>query len=217
MWTNLRVIALICFILPIITVIISYIASVKLNLVPACIPNFEGCTSISRAGRNVPVKYFFKPMMYLYSFILFLYWYKFLKILDKFKISEKKFSFFSLFSVLFLILYIIFLGEGKIYEFFRRIGIYIYIFFTVITQFLISKKLFFIQKKIKKFFKIKFIKLNFFLTLFLVLSGIIVLPILTIKINNFPEIKNIISWNYFMLIQLYFIFSLFSFKIRYFK
>jgi len=217
MWTNLRVIALICFILPIITVIISYIASVKLNLVPACIPNFEGCTSISRAGRNVPVKYFFKPMMYLYSFFLFLYWYKFLKILDKFKISEKKFSFFSLFSVLFLILYIIFLGEGKIYEFFRRIGIYIYIFFTVITQFLISKKLFFIQKKIKKFFKIKFIKLNFFLTLFLVLSGIIVLPILTIKINNFPEIKNIISWNYFMLIQLYFIFSLFSFKIRYFK
>jgi hypothetical protein len=185
--------------------------------VPACIPNFEGCTSISRAGRNVPVKYFFKPMMYLYSFILFLYWYKFLEILNKFKISEKKFSFFSFFSVLFLILYIIFLGEGKIYEFFRRIGIYIYIFFTVITQFLISKKLFFIQKKIKRFFKIKFIKLNFFLTLFLVASGIIILPILIIKIDNFPEIKNIISWNYFILIQLYFIFSLFSFKIRYFK
>ena len=102
MRTNLRVIALICFILPILTVIISYIASVKLNLVPACIPNFEGCTSISRAGRNVPVKYFFKPMMYLYSFILFLYWYKFLEILNKFKISEKKFSFFSFFSVLFL-------------------------------------------------------------------------------------------------------------------
>ena len=217
MRTNLRVIALICFILPILTVIISYIASVKLNLVPACIPNFEGCTSISRAGRNVPVKYFFKPMMYLYSFILFLYWYKFLEILNKFKISEKKFSFFSFFSVLFLILYIIFLGEGKIYEFFRRIGIYIYIFFTVITQFLIIKKLFFIQKKIKRFFKIKFIKLNFFLTLFLVASGIIILPILIIKIDNFPEIKNIISWNYFILIQLYFIFSLFSFKIRYFK
>ena len=153
MRTNLRVIALICFILPILTVIISYIASVKLNLVPACIPNFEGCTSISRAGRNVPVKYFFKPMMYLYSFILFLYWYKFLEILNKFKISEKKFSFFSFFSVLFLILYIIFLGEGKIYEFFRRIGIYIYIFFTVITQFLISKKLFFIQNVITSIYE----------------------------------------------------------------
>ena len=217
MWTNIRVVALICFILPISTIIISYIASIKLNLAPACIPNFEGCTSISRAGRNIPVKYFFKPMMFLYSFFLFLYWYKFIEILDKFKISEKKFSFFSFLSVIFLILYIIFLGEGKIYEFFRRIGIYIYIFFTVITQFLISKKLFFFQKKIKKNFKINFIKSNFYLTLFLIVSGIIILPVLIIKINYFPEIKNIISWNYFMLIQLYFIFSLFSFKKQYFK
>ena len=217
MRTNIRVVALICFILPIVTVIISYIASIKLNLVPACIPNFEGCTSISRAGRNIPVKYFFKPMMYLYSFILFLYWYKFIKILDKFKLSEKKFYFFSFFSVIFLILYIFFLGEGKIYDFFRRIGIYIYIFFTIIAQFLTSKKLFFIRKKIKKNFKVKFIKLNFYLTLFLIVSGIIILPILIIKIDNFPEIKNIISWNYFMLIQLYFIFSLFSFKTKYFK
>ena len=217
MRTNIRVVALICFILPIATVIISYIASIKLNLVPACIPNFEGCTSISRAGRNIPVKYFFKPMMYLYSFILFLYWYKFIEILDKFKLSEKKFYFFSFFSVIFLILYIFFLGEGKIYDFFRRVGIYIYIFFTIIAQFLTSKKLFFIQKKIKKNFKIKFIKLNFYLTLFLIVSGIIILPILIIKIDNFPEIKNIISWNYFILIQLYFIFSLFSFKIKYFK
>ena len=74
MWTNLRALALICFVLPIITVIISYIASVKLDLVTACIPNFEGCSSISRAGRYAPVKYFFKPMMYLYAIILFFYW-----------------------------------------------------------------------------------------------------------------------------------------------
>ena len=60
MRVNLRSLAIICFILPISTVIISYIASVKLNLAPYCIPNFEGCTSISRAGRNVPIKYFFK-------------------------------------------------------------------------------------------------------------------------------------------------------------
>ena len=35
MRTNIRVVALICFVLPIITVIISYIASIKLNLVEA--------------------------------------------------------------------------------------------------------------------------------------------------------------------------------------
>ena len=210
--TKLRILALICFILPTTTVIISYLISVKLNLVTACIPNIEGCTSISRAGRYVPVKYFFKPMMFLYAIFLFLFWYNFLEKIKTINVSEKKFPWFATFSILFLILYIVFLGEGKIYEFFRRIGIYIYIFFTVITQFLISKKLYLIKQKIKKIYNIKFIKVNYFLTLFLVIFGIILLPILLIKIDNFPEIKNIISWNYFFLIQLYFLFSLFSFK-----
>ena len=210
--TKLRVLALICFILPTTTVIISYLISVKLNLVTACIPNIEGCTSISRAGRYVPVKYFFKPMMFLYAIFLFLFWYNFIEKIKTIHVSEKKLLWLASFSIIFLILYIVFLGEGKIYEFFRRIGIYIYIFFTVITQFLISKKLYLIKQKIKKIYNIKFIKVNYFLTLFLVIFGIILLPILLIKIDNFPEIKNIISWNYFFLIQLYFLFSLFSFK-----
>ena len=212
MWTNLRVLALICFILPISTVIISYIASVQLNLVESCMPFFEGCTSISRAGRNFPVKIFFKPMMYLYAIFLFLYWYKFLEKLKNFEVKEKKFYLFAFFSVIFLILYITFLGEGKFYNFFRRVGIYIYIFLIVISQFLISKKLYLIREKINKNFIIKFIKINYFLTLFLVLSGLILLPYLLIKIDNFPQIKNIISWNYFTLIQLYFLFSFFSLK-----
>ena len=209
---NLRNLSLICFILPISTVAISYIASVKLNLVPSCIPNFEGCTSISRAGRNIPVKYFFKPMMLFYSLFLFLYWFKILEIIKKIKISEKKFFFFAFASVLFFILYIVFLGEGKIYEFFRRIGIYIYIFFTVITQFLISRKLFFKQKKIKKYFEVKYIKYNYFLTFSLIIIGIFLLPILIIKIENFPQIKNIISWNYFFLVQFYFYLVFLSLK-----
>ena len=212
MWTNLRVLALICFILPTSTVIISYIASVQFNLVESCIPFFEGCTSISRVGRNLPVKIFFKPTMYLYAFFLFLYWYKFLEKLKNFEVKEKKYYLLAFFSVVFLILYITFLGEGKIYNFFRRVGIYIYIFLIVISQFLISKKLYLIREKINKNFIIKFIKINYFLTLFLVLSGLILLPLLLIKIDNFPQIKNIISWNYFTLIQLYFLFSFFSLK-----
>ena len=169
MWTNLRALALICFVLPIITVIISYIASVKLDLVTACIPNFEGCSSISRAGRYAPVKYFFKPMMYLYSIILFFYWKNLIDKIKELQIFEKKFFWFAVFSVLFLILYISFLGEGKIYSFFRRIGIYIYIFFTVITQFLISKKLYFTKLQITKNFIFQFVKLNYFLTLVVIL------------------------------------------------
>ena len=41
---------------PILTVVISFLWSANLNLVSWCIPNFEGCTSISRVGRY-PVSY----------------------------------------------------------------------------------------------------------------------------------------------------------------
>ena len=71
---NIRYLSLIVFILPLFTVVISYIVSVKLNLVSFCIPNIDGCTSISRVGRYEPVKYFFKPSMYLFGVFLLLYW-----------------------------------------------------------------------------------------------------------------------------------------------
>ena len=125
MKANLRVLALICFFLPTVTVIISYILSIKLNLVTACIPNFEGCSSISRAGRYAPIKYFFKPMMYIYAITLFLYWFYFLQNLKKFNINKDYIFWLALLSILFLCLYIAFLGESKIYSFFKKIGIYI--------------------------------------------------------------------------------------------
>ena len=212
MITNLRVLALICFILPVATVIISYILSIKLNLVPSCIPNFEGCSSISRAGRYPPVKYFFKPMMYLYAVSLLLYWFYFFQVLKKFNIKKNYIFWLALFSVLFLCLYVLFLGESKIYSFFKRIGIYVYILFTVVSQYLISNLLIKNKKKINKYFYFIYCRTNFYLTFFLLISGIILLPILIVKIENFPEIKNIISWNYFFLIQLYFLISYFSLK-----
>tara|TARA_B100001250_G_scaffold116850_1_gene99096 strand:- start:799 stop:1461 length:663 start_codon:yes stop_codon:yes gene_type:complete len=209
---DLRVLAFICFILPIATVIISYILSIKLNLVSSCIPIFEGCSSISRAGRYAPVKYFFKPMMYFYTVSLFLYWFYFFQIFKKVNIKSNYIFWLALLSVLFLCLYVLFLGESKIYSFFKRIGIYIYILFTVVSQYLTSRLLIKNKKKINKYFYYTYCRTNFYLTSFLLISGIILLPILIIKIENFPEIKNIISWNYFFLIQLYFLISFFSLK-----
>ena len=166
MITNLRVLALICFILPVATVIISYILSIKLNLVPSCIPNFEGCSSISRAGRYPPVKYFFKPMMYLYAVSLLLYWFYFFQVLKKFNIKKNYIFWLALFSVLFLCLYVLFLGESKIYSFFKRIGIYVYILFTVVSQYLISNLLIKNKKKINKYFYFIYCRTNFYLTFF---------------------------------------------------
>ena len=210
---NIRYLSLIVFILPLFTVVISYIISVRLNLVSFCIPNLDGCTSISRVGRYEPVKYFFKPFMYLFGVFLFLYWREnFLKL--RILINNNNQLLFAyiigIISVLFLFLYIFFLGESNIYRFFRKIGIYIYIFFTVIAQLLLAIQ--YIKLKNDVNLNYRFIKFKLILSILLISFGIIFLPILVVKIESFPEIKNIISWNYFLLIQIYYLMTFLYWK-----
>ena len=213
MRVNIRYLSLLVFALPLFTVVISYIASVKLNLVSFCIPNLDGCTSISRVGRYDPVKYFFKPFMYLFGVFLLLYWREnFLKL--KLLISNNRLLLIAyivgIISVLFLFLYIFFLGESNIYRFFRRIGIYIYIFFTVIGQLLLAIQ--YIKLKNEDDLNYRFIKFKLILSILLISLGIIILPVLITKIESFPEIKNIISWNYFLFIQIYYLMTFFCWK-----
>ena len=212
MLNRLRPISLACFFLPVFTVIISYLISIKLNLVTTCIPNFEGCTSISRVGRYEPVKFFFKPMMYFYALSIFFFWNIFLQEIKIIRIKSKYLIILTFITVIFLCLYITFLGESKVYSFFKRIGIYFYILSIVILQFSSNKMLIKNKKKLSKFFNYKIVKFNYYLSSFLVISGLILLPILIIKIDAFPQIKNIISWNYFLLIQLFFLLFFFSLK-----
>ena len=212
MSNKLRLISLACFFIPIFTVIISYIISINLNLVEMCIPIFEGCTSISRVGRYEPVKFFFKPMMYLYSISIFFFWIIFSQEINNVKIKSKNLIILTFITVIFLCLYITFLGESKIYSFFKRIGIYLYILSIVLLQFSSNRILINNKKKLSRFFNYKIVRTNYYLSNFLVILGLILLPILIIKIESFPQIKNIISWNYFFLIQLFFLLFFFSLK-----
>jgi len=212
MSNKLRLISLACFFIPIFTVIISYIISIKLNLVEMCIPIFEGCTSISRVGRYEPVKFFFKPMMYLYSISIFFFWIIFSQEINNFKIKSKNLIILTFITVIFLCLYVTFLGESKIYSFFKRIGIYLYILSIVLLQFSSNRILINNKKKLSRFFNYKIVRTNYYLSNFLVISGLILLPVLIIKIESFPQIKNIISWNYFFLIQLFFLLFFISLK-----
>ena len=208
MRVNLRNLCLLCFFIPIITIIISFVWSANLNLISWCIPNFEGCTSISRVGRYEPVKYFFKPLMFVYAIFLGLFWKKFYEIYKINKIEISKFSLFIAYlAILFFILYIIFLGEGKLYKFFRQIGIFIYIFFSVLTQIFFSRSL----QKLACFTN-KLGNLVFYYSLSIGVIGIIFFPLMITKIIDIPNFKNIVSWNYFLLIQIYFLIIFFGLK-----
>ena len=205
---NLKHLCLICFLLPLFTVICSYIWSANLNLVNWCFPNIDGCSSISRAGRYFPVKFFFKPLMFIYAIFLSIFWKKLYDTLRKEHIPiSKLYLLTALCSVLFLVLYIIFLGEGKYYRFFRQVGIFIFIFFTVLSQILYSiktKKLFYFKHNFKN-------KLFIYATS-LGAIGLLLLPLVVLEVVEIKNFKNIVSWNYFLLIQIYFLIIFFGLK-----
>ena len=198
---KLKHLCLLCFLIPVVTVIVSFIWSANLNLISWCIPNIEGCTSISRAGRYEPVKYFFKTMMFIYAVILYFFWNNFYDFLIQNRINLSKFSLLLAYSsIFFLILYIIFLGEGKFYKFFRQIGIFIYIFFTIVVQL-------FFSFKFKKIYSINLIRRNllFYYSFIITILGLILFPLVISEIITITNFKNIVSWNYFFLIQIYFL------------
>ena len=205
---NLKHLCLICFLLPLFTVICSYIWSANLNLVNWCFPNIDGCSSISRAGRYFPVKFFFKPLMFIYAIFLGIFWKKLYDTLRKENIPiSKLYLLTALCSVLFLILYIIFLGEGKYYRFFRQVGIFIFIFFTVLSQILYS-----IKTKKLSYFKYDLKNKLFIYATSLGAIGLLLLPLVVLEVVEIKNFKNIVSWNYFLLIQIYFLIIFFGLK-----
>ena len=207
----IKISPLIAFILPILTVLISYYLSIKFDYVQFCIPNIDGCTSISQVGRYPPINYFFKTFMFISIFIIFIYWKSNYNLLSRNNsLLLYKITFLlGIFSVIFFALYITFLGEGDYYRFFRRIGIFIYIFFTVISELLLSIS----YKKNSYLFKNdKIINFKYYFNLVLSTFGLILLPLVIYKIIDYPNFKNIVSWNYFILIQINFLITFFCWK-----
>ena len=207
----IKISPLIAFILPILTVLISYYLSIKFDYVQFCIPNIDGCTSISQVGRYPPINYFFKTFMFISIFIIFIYWksnYNLLSHNNSLLLYKITFL-LGIFSVIFFALYITFLGEGDYYRFFRRIGIFIYIFFTVISELLLSISF---KKNSYLFKNDKIINLKFYFNLVLSTFGLILLPLVIYRIIDYPNFKNIVSWNYFILIQLNFLITFFCWK-----
>jgi len=207
----IKISSLIAFILPILTVLISYYLAIKFEYLQFCIPNIDGCTSISQVGRYPPINYFFKTFMFISIFIIFIYWklnYTLLSHNNSLLLYKITFL-LGIFSIIFFALYITFLGEGDYYRFFRRIGIFIYIFFTVISELLLSIS----YKKISYLFKNdKIINFKFYFNIFLSTFGLILLPLVIYKIIDYPNFKNIVSWNYFILIQINFLITFFCWK-----
>ncbi len=205
---SLKKLSLVIFFVSTLTVILSYLFSLYFNHVPQCIPFIDGCTSISRTGRYYPVNYFFKIFLFFTGFLILIYWTKnFYSLKNKNNETIINYAILLGFiSIFFLFLYLIFLGENNYYRFFRKVGIFIYLIFSILSELLLSF-IYYSMKNNTVLFNIIFIRVKFILSILLTFLGIGLLPFMLMKIENVSEIRNIISWNFFFLIQLNILFT----------
>ena len=206
------------FIIPSVTIFLCLGMATYLNILEICNPFISGCYSVSRVGRSYPAVLIFKPMMIITIVLMIVYFFEHYRIFKKFLINKIYLNLIllsGLISSFALFIYIIFLGiEGsEIWRFMRRGGIFIYIISLIISQFLIVLTYLKIKNDYKVIISSKIIDINFYFIFLLIICGIILILLIDIfSLTTSWYIKNIIQWNYFLLMNLFFLNTYFVWK-----
>ena len=179
-------------------------------------PLFYGETSISNIVKRFPIKFFFKPILFLGVIFMFFYWIYYNKILQNLSDSKNNYYFFKfgILSAIFLFLHVLFLGsifESEILTKLRRSLIVFFILFEVLAQTFLLRKIFIIKDKITEYINlvVVYTKLIFIL-LVLFLTAIILVILIFYSLD--AKIDYIIEWNYFLLLLLFYFLSYLMWK-----
>ena len=179
-------------------------------------PFIKGETSISNIVKRFPLKFFFKPVLYLTVIFMIIYWRYFNLIIKKFTDHKKNYFFFyfGILSALFLFLHIFFLGwtfENEFLTKLRRSYVVIFIFFEILSQAFLIKKILLIKDKFRNYFNFFVIYLKLAFVIFACSSTLVILIILLFY-NLPPNIDYILEWNYFLILLIFYFLSYLMWK-----
>lgn len=180
-------------------------------------PFLYGETSISNIVKRFPVKYLFKPLLYISCIIMLLYWLYFQRIFNLIfnKKGIKKFFIFGTLSSLFLFLHVLFLGvetDSNIFKSLRKLIILLFIFCELAAQFFLAKRIYLSRSLISNFTFKSIIYLKIIFVSIIILISLIILSILTIY--NLPDqIDNFLEWNYFLVLLIFYLLSSIMWKL----
>jgi hypothetical protein len=179
-------------------------------------PFIKGETSISNIVKRFPIKYFFKPLIYLGSIIMICYWFYNNRVLRTLKSTNKNFIFFKLgiLSAIFLFLHTFFLGwtfENEILTKIRRTYIVFFILFEVLAQGFLLREIYSVKNKISQFANVSIIYLKM-LFIILISSFTFIILIILINYNLDSKIDYILEWNYFLLLLIFYFLSFLLWK-----
>jgi len=137
-----RGLPLVTGLVPLVGINLAYWIGVDSDVIPACIPYIDGCTSISATGRYPPGDRLFRAVMLPQAVLLAVTWYfaaSWLRSLSPQSKAATPALVFGLVGAAALILYVSFLGTKEpFYEFMRRFGIYLYFLGTGIAQIVLT-------------------------------------------------------------------------------
>lgn len=185
------------FLVPVLTIFVSYLISAFNGYVDWCMPIIEGCTSISKVGRYGLSFYLYKIFIIPSLILMIYFWSK--AYLNIYK--NVVLIFLSVIACLFLIIYLISLGfDGKIYRFMREIGIFVFFVLMPICQAWLTIST-----------SHKLLNKSFLYLIIFVFIGLacVYLSILPLDNDNY---ENIIEWNFVLFIFLFFPIFYFSIK-----
>ena len=138
----IRSLPLLVSILPILGVTAAYWLNIRAGVLPSCLPLFDGCTSISAAGRYMPGSMPFRAsLLPQAAFLTYLWWFcsEWLKQVAPDSGKRKAMLICGIVGAVALAVYVTYLGTHQaFYELMRRFGIYFYFLGTAVAQILLA-------------------------------------------------------------------------------
>ena len=173
-------------------------------------PFIKGETSISNLVKRYPFNYIFKPLMYITSILMCIYWINYYIFFKKNNLHENnKFLIFGIMSSVLLFLHVFFLGtnyEIPNFQKIRRAIIASFIFSEILAEFFLASKIYRLRfdlfKKMRQ--KIILIKMIFIYTLVAMTAISLGYMIIFDPTHVF---NNILEWNYFCFLLFFYFLS----------
>lgn len=216
---NLRIVPLATGLAPIIAIHACYLIAIQYAGLQACIPYFDGCTSISATGRYAPASYLFRAVMLPTSILLCAYW--MLNVVwlsaaaEAAKVQARSYRSIAALGIagsLSLILYVTFLGTTEpFYEFMRRFGVYLYFLFSVIAQLLLALASLKIARSSGDPVLGRIARIQLLLSVAPFALGILN-TVLKSVLENADRPENVIEWIFALMMQVFFLLSFYSWR-----
>jgi len=212
-----RTLVILITVLPFLITNAVYLLSAYEGTIPWCVPNLDGCASISKAARSGNSLFIFRATMIAYAILLIWFWIYVRQWLDQLYGQTTNIArvilWLGVVGALFLIVYIDFLGTiGEVNRFMRRYGILLYFVCTPIAQILLLRQHYHILPSLQKgTIKPRVLQYQLIIIILILAIGIVsgVMDVTNTKTN---ESENIVEWNIALLMQLYFLGMVFLWK-----